>query len=244
MLTHHIPFLHLAIAQRDAYDIGMQTFKIVKNTDIEEFKYKLSFGLPPQDKERHREFLDQNCFQISDATRIEAIWMKLSNYWNYLNFSLLEDVVTMFCGKSLIAIMEEYKKKLEDFRCKTRLCVFAKTKHKCLLAGENLNEFVVKYNKNWTECTLQDLENWKESLTQKLSLPAYALDPTEINVGCVSITWAIPAIFTPSLMEKLETLDKNFCKEHKIMSLTLDGVKYLGAPVMDTSVITRKDTGQ
>ena len=242
MLTHHIPLLYVDIAQRDATelhrqfnDIGLQTFKIVSNVDIEEFKYTLSFGLPPDDKERHQEFLEKNyCFLISDATRIEDIWMKLSQYWNYLNFSLLEDLVTMFCGESLIAKMEEYKKKLEDFRCKTRLCVFAKTKHKRLLAGENLKEFVVKYNEDWTKCTLQDLENWKESLIQELLLPSFALDPTEIDKSCISITWAVPAVFTPSLMEKLKTLDENFCKEHKIMSLTLDGVEYLGAPDKDT----------
>ena len=245
MLTHHIP---LDIVQREATelhrqfnDIGMQTFMIVKSTNIEEFKYKLSFALPPQDKKRHQEFLDQNCSLIYDAARIEEIWTQLSKYWNYLNFSLLEDVVTMFCGEALIAKMEEYKKKLEYFRFKTRLCVFAKTKHKCLLMGENLKEFVVKYNKNWTECTLQDLENWKESLTQELLLPPFALDSTEITLGSVSITWAIPAMFTPSLVEKLKTLDKNFCEKHQIISLNFDGVEYLGAPVMKD---VRKDTGQ
>ena len=172
--------------------------------------------------------------------------MKLNNYWNYLNFSLLEDVIKTFCREALMARMEEYKKKLEDFRCKTRLCVFAETEQICLLAGENLKEFVVKHDKNWTMCTLQDLENWKKSLTETLLLPSFAVKPRKISTGCVSITWAIPAMFTPSLVEKLKTLDKNFCKEHKIMSLTLDGVEYLGTPVMEDphTSASSKDTGE
>ena len=214
----------------------MDTFDIVKTVSMKIFKYKLTFALPVQRQEQHQEFLEKNCFVISDATRIEGIWMKLSSYWNYLNFSLLEHVIKMFCSEALMARMEEYKKKLEVFRCKTRLCVFAqhyKNRQKCLL-GNELKEFVIKHDKKWTECTLQDLENWKESLTQKLLLPSFAVNPKDISTGSVSITWAIPAMFTPSLVEKLKSLDENFCKEHKIMSLTLDGVEYLGAPDKDT----------
>ena len=224
---------------------------MVKNVDINEFKYKLIFALPPQNKVQHQEFLEKNCLQISDATRIEEIWMKLSNYWNYLNFSLLEHVIKTFCGEALMARMEEYKKKLKVFRHTTRLCVFAeyyKTIPKCLLVDEDLKEFVVKHDKNWNMCTLQDLENWKESLTQKLLIPLFIMNPKEINMGCVSITWAIPAIFTLSLVEKLKTLDMSeFCDEHKIMSLTFNGVEYKGGPVMEdphTSASTYKDTGQ
>ena len=210
----------------------MDTFDIVKTVSIKIFKYKLIFALPVQSKE----FMEKNCFLISDDTRIEGIWMKLSSYWDYLNFSLLEHVIKMFCSETLMARMEEYKKKLEVFRCKTRLCAFAqhyKNRQKCLL-GNELKEFVIKHDKKWTECTLQDLENWKESLTQKLLLPSFVVNPKDISTGSVSITWAIPAMFTPSLVEKLETLDENFCKEHKIMSLTLDGVEYLGGPDKDT----------
>ena len=176
--------------------------------------------------------------------------MKLNNYWNYLNFSLLEDVIKTFCREALMARMEEYKKKLEDFRCKTRLCVFAETEQKCLLAGENLKEFVVKHDKNWTMCTLQDLENWKKSLTKTLLLPPFALKPRKISTGCVSITWAIPTMFTTSVAEKLKTLDMtDFCSEHKIMSLIFNGMEYFGASATenpDTSSNTHlhKETGQ
>ena len=104
----------------------------------------------------------------------------------------------------------------------------------------------VKFDKNWETCTLQHMEGWKEKLIQKLLLPSITVNPEEINTGCVSITWAIPAMFTPSLVEKLKTLDENFCKEHKIMSLTLDGVEYLGAPVMEDphTSASSKDTGE
>ena len=83
------------------------------------------------------------------------------------------------------------------------------------------------------------MENRKESLTQKLILPSFTVNPKDISTGCVSITWAIPNMFTASLVEKLKTLDiTDFCSENKIMSLIFDGVEYLGAAVIqnpDTS---------
>ena len=161
------------------------------------------------------------------------MWCKLSDYSNFLNYTLVEHMIKKFGDGDLLETMKAYKMKLEIFRSKTRLCDFGiifKGITKC--TREVLME--IKFNKNWETSTLQDMEEWKESLTQKLLLPSFTVKLEEIKTGCVSITWAIPAMFTPSLVEKLKTLDENFCKEHKIMSLTLDGVEYLGAPDKDT----------
>ena len=72
----------------------------------------------------------------------------------------------------------KYKESLREFRCKTRLCDFVrhfKDENKCLGGEELMSLLKMKIAKNWEECTLEDLENWKESITQKLLLPSFVL---------------------------------------------------------------------
>ena len=119
--------------------------------------------------------------------------------------------------------MLKYKESLREFRCKTRLCDFAR--HFKEEVNESLEKLLkVKFAKNWEECTLEDLENWKESITQKLLLPSYVLILKDTDSGCVSVTWAIPAMFAASVMEDMERMDmREFCVEHSILALRIDG---------------------
>ena len=226
-------------------DMADRTLDIItdKEVTVQLFKKRL-INLNVRNKEMHEEFLDSNIFAETNAESVKDMWRKLSNYSNFLNYTLVEHTIKKFGDRDLLETMKAYKRKLEIFRSKTRLCDFAIIFKGITKCKEVLME--VKFDKNWETCTLQDMEEWKESLTQKLLLPSFTVNPKDISTGCVSITWAIPAMFTPSLVEKLKTLDKNFCKEHKIMSLTLDGVEYLGAPVMEDphTSVSSKDTGE
>ena len=218
-----------------------------KEVTVQLFKKRL-ISLNVRNKEQHKEFLDAYIFSgVSAESTVEDMWCKVSDYSNFLNYTLVEHTIKKFGDRDLLETMNAYKRKLEIFRSKTRLCDFVVyfrgiTKCKEVL----MKSLKVKFDENWETCTLQDMENWKESLTQTLLLPSFTMDATEIDTGCVSITWAIPAMFTPSLVEKLKTLDENFCKEHKIMSLTLDGVEYLGASVIEDphTSASSKDTGE
>ena len=209
-----------------------RTLDIIKAKGImvEDFKDRL-INLNVRNRELHKEYLDLNIFSETSAESVKDVWLKLSDYWDFLNYTLVEHLIKKYGDRDLMDTMKAYKRNLEIFRSKTRLCDFVTffkgiTKCKEVL----MKSLDVKFDKNWETCTLQDMEGWKETLTQKLLLPSFTVNPTEISTGCVSITWAIPAMFTPSLMEKLKTLDKSFCKEHKIMSLTFNGVGYLGVP--------------
>ena len=211
----------------------------VRGITVQDFKDRL-INLNVRNREQHKEFLDKVIFSDKNAESVKDVWRKLSDYWDFLNYTLLEHLIKKYGDRNLLAAMRAYKKRLEMFRCQTRLCDFAehfKDIRKGVLQEKKdlLKKFVVvKLERNWKNCSLQDLENWKECLTHKLLLPSFITILEDISQGSVSITWAIPAMFTPSLVEKLKTLDENFCKEHKIMSLSLDGVEYLGGPDKDT----------
>lgn len=178
-------------------------------------------------KKQHKDFLEDNLLNISSATEMIVIWCKLGTYWNFLNYSLLEYLVKEFCSEDdgLIAMMEDYKSKLKEFRCCTRLCNFVNHfMDVTCLEEANFKKFEVKLNKKFEECTLEDLENWKENITQKLLLPSFVMKLHTIGPGCVSVTWAIPTKCALSLMENMKKMDlREFFEEHCIISVKLDG---------------------
>jgi len=198
-----------------------------KGVEVSGLKTRLA-SLSVHNKKLHEEFLEDIWSQIGDAT-IEDVWYKLGKYWDFLNYSLLEHLVKKFGDEALKARMKTYKKKLENFLSKTRLCDFIEHfKHvNKSLVRENFWMFEVKLKKDWEECTLEDLEHVKRNITQKLFFPSFSLVLKDFNSGCVSVTWAIPAVFATSLMENMESMDlSNFCEEHGIISMVIDGVEF------------------
>ena len=215
-------------------DIACRTLQIIMEKGISPsiFKQRLT-SLPMKTKKKYEDFIEQLLPQIT-AADVDYIWCKLEMYWNFLNYSLLEHLVKTFGDDALKTSMLKYKESLREFRCKTRLCDFVrhfKDENKCLGGEELMSLLEVKFAKNWEECTLEDLENWKESITQKLLLPSFVLSLKETEFGCVSVTWAIPAMFAASVMEDMETMDmREFCVEHNILSIRIDGKECFPTP--------------
>ena len=90
----------------------------------------------------------------------------MSTYWDFLNYTLIENLVEKFGDSDLISRMQDYKKDLKEFRIKTRLCDFAKYHTECneQVTEGDLKELVVKLKQSWEECTLEDLEKSKKTL--------------------------------------------------------------------------------
>ena len=111
--------------------------------------------------------MEKLCSDISKELTLGKVWFKLSTYWNFLNYFLLEQVICEFGDRNIKDSMEEYKSKLKVFLCNTCLHDFAKysTKIRADLTVEDFHLLAMKLKKNWEKCTLEDLEN----LTGKFS---------------------------------------------------------------------------
>ena len=186
--------------------------------------------------QQHREFLLD---LLSDVSTVDIAWSKLSLCWNFLDFSLLDHLVYKFNDPALSNSMEEYKTNIKAFRLRTRVCDFAEyfNFRRENLVHEGLKKIEARLKKKWEECTLQEFEDWRENITQKLLVPKFALvlQKLMINSGSVSVTWAIPAKFAALIASTMETLDmKGFSEEYSITSLKIDGKEYLRSlsPVM------------
>ena len=183
-------------------------------------------------KALHKDFLEKLCSDISKELTLGKVWLKLSTYWNFLNYFLLEQVICEFGDRNIKDSMEDYKSKLKVFRCNTCLHDFAKysTKISEDLTVKDFHLLAMKLKKNWEKCTLEDLENLTGKFTHKLFVSSFSLTLKEMKPGCIHVTWAIPAVIGESLREDMENTDmREFCKEHGITSITVNGeeCKYL-----------------
>ena len=75
-------------------------------------------------KHEHQEFIDNHLMNIHQDTTFSNLWAKLGKYWDFLNFDLLEHVITKFGSEDLKQKMKSYKHDLHSFRKSTRLCDF------------------------------------------------------------------------------------------------------------------------
>ena len=169
----------------------------------------------------HQEFIES----FDRGTHINDLWKKLGSYWNFLNFDLLEHVVSGFGSEELKKKMESYESDLQSFRKATRLCDFIA----CWpVRGQTppeseLREFVAKVDYHWDHCTLEDLDMLEGVITRKLFLPKFTLRLRGIKPGSVIIMWLIPAPFVKGLQEAIESTSSEFFMEHKIKTITIAG---------------------
>ena len=202
-------------------DLVHRTYLLLADEGPEHLKSWL-MALDISRSKEHGEFLD-NIFKF--GTKFDDLWHKLCRYWNFLNFNLLEHVVSRFGNQALKHEMNSYVCDLQTFRSTTRLCDFVD----CWpVVGEtpprsDLRTFVVKMKLDWERCTLEDLETLKGVITHKFFLPDFALQLEKIEEGCVTVTWFLPQPFVKPLQEAIQSSSIEFFMEKKIETISIDG---------------------
>ena len=196
-------------------------------------------------KREHHKFIHEQLMKMHKEATFDDIWEKLTDYWNFLNFDLLDYIVDKFDIEDLKQKMKSYEHDLQSFRKATRLCDFID----CWpVQGEappeaELREFVAKMGHRWDNCTLEDLESLKGVITRKFFLPEFALLLKQIKGGCVVITWLIPAPFVKPLQEAIKTTSNEFFMEQMIEAVTIDGQNcYPSTPTVSFTLPTLGET--
>ena len=191
-----------------------------KNISVDHF-YAWLVTLDVSRQREHQDFIES----FDKGTDLSGLWKRLGSYWNFLNFDLLEHVVSGFGSEDLMKKMESYEFDLQSFRKATRVCDFIA----CWpVRGQTppeseLREFVVKVDFQWDHCTLEDLDMLEGVITRKFFLPKFALRLREFKPGSVIIMWLIPAPFVRGLQEAIESTSSEFFMEHKIEAVTIAG---------------------
>ena len=195
-----------------------------RNIDVNRLRARL-VSLDVSRKHEHQEFINNHLMNVDQRMTFTDLWARLGNYWDFLNFDLLEHVINKFGSEELKKKMESYESDLQSFRKATRVCDFIA----CWpVRGQappesELREFVAKVDYSWDHCTLEDLDMLEGVITRKFFLPKFTLWLRGIKPGSVMITWLIPLPFLKGLQEAIEGTSSEFFMEQKIETITIDG---------------------
>ena len=226
MLDKHSVKQHVEQLEDCFLELTECTYEILvkKMIDVHRLRARL-VSLDVSRRHEHQAFIDKHLMNVDQKMTLTDLWARLGNYWDFLNFDLLEHVVNRFGSEDLKKEMKSYKCDLQSFRKATRLCDFIS----CWpVRGETppeteLREFVVKVGHQWDNCTLEDLETLKGVITRKFFLPEFVLRLREIKKGCITIMWLIPEQFVMVLQVDIESTSSEFFLEQKIETITIDG---------------------
>ena len=196
--------------------------------NVRSFRSRL-LSLDVSRKSEHQKFINEH---LDQGTTFDTLWDRLNNYWNFLNFNLLECIVDKYKIEDLQCRMKLYVHDLKSFRKATRLCDFIECwpVQGVTPPVVDLQEFVTKMNYDWDNCTLEDLETKKGVITRKFFLPEFALQLKEIKEGSIVITWLIPTPFVMALQEAVESTSSEFFMEQKIATITIAGQECYPSP--------------
>ena len=181
--------------------------------------------LPVSARTQHRSFIKTNLTNIPPPETFAKIWSILNLYWDFLNYGLLEHVINKCGSDDLKQQMQDYVDELSTFKQTTRLCDFIKS-WPCRDDGpaeDRLKKGVVKMKREWSRCTLQDMESFMKDLVHKIFLPEFDILFQKAERGCVCVTWITSPSIAKLLQRNLANIETEFFKDRGITAVTIDG---------------------
>ena len=204
-----------------------------KDIDVQDFRLQFVMKLDVSQQQQYQHFL-RSCFiELKPGITTEDLLCCLSLHWDFFNYGLLEHTINVFGDASLQQDMEDYVDKLRAFRVNTKLCDFIDN---WPVRGQDppkadFKRVVIKMGKKWEECTLEDVESFRETLTHKFFLPNFALLLREAEKGCVCLTWYTPAPVAITIQETVPRIETEFFETHGIQRLSVSGRESFVNPV-------------
>ena len=169
----------------------------------------------------------KTCFShLNPEDQIADAWLELSSLWDFLNYEFLEHVIEVFidaCDK-LRTDIKHYTDVIAAFCTTTKVCDFFEAWPFRLKKPEKaiVKKMVVKAERNWEECTLQDIKETTNTLAQLFSLPRSLLLLRDVEDGCVSILVYIPPSVAASLEQGVAEVKPEKISSHGYISITVD----------------------
>ena len=197
----------------------------LQSPSISDFRNKITLRLPQSI--RLQQSLKENLPYISNATSVEEIFLVFNlGVWNYLNYGLLQYLVEEYGDSEMKKMMQEYATSVEVFRKETSLKVFweASPNGDCPDVPSNLRRDLLKItfkhgNLNPTT-TLEEIEQFRQDLTHKFTLPEFVMILAHIEKGCVTTIWFIPPSVAAILRDEEQRTE--FLEQHHIQELTIE----------------------
>ena len=180
---------------RQYSDFVMNVYHLLEscNVDYELVKMKiLHMGQPGSSVDMPEVSKSKNLKQLITAFHLYSSWF---------NYEVVKVVAEDFGGKEGNKLVAEYE---------TILATFAKRFIiKCPQFMPNptipphFEGFVMKVEKEYFSSTAQDLVLFKSTIVKLTGIEPYCLLLRSVEEGCIKITWLIPSVYVPLVLEKL-----------------------------------------
>ena len=188
-------------------------------------------NLPVLARFEHRTFIEEKLTNLPPPVTFENVWTKLNLYWDFLNYGFLEHVIDTFGSAELKQQMQNYLNELAAFKQRTLFCDLCDFIRDDRPLDEGLKSIVVKMHKEWSQCTLHDVESFKKDLVYKFFLPEFTMLLQKAERGCVCVTWLTSPSIATLLQQNLVNIETEFFKKHDIDGVTIDGQDVYLTPV-------------
>ena len=193
-------------------DLAVTALKEVKNgnkASMEDFKIDLTL-LPSNIRHDHLTFLQESLPSLTEALNLQEIFQHFNLYWDYFNYTLLEEIVSRYGNDSLKHQMKSYISDLHQFWQKTSIADFiphCKKRNKFETIPEEFLQLKMKHelDKEISEHTLFELEELRCHFQLRYQLPDFAMILYELQEGSLEVTWLVA--------KELECLKKDLRRE-------------------------------
>ena len=103
-----------------------------------------------------------------------------------------------------------------------------------------MSRLVIKMEKDWSNCTLEDVEQFRRTLTQELLLPSFTVLLRDAEQGCISFTWLIPSSVVKLLSKDIHNIKLGWFKKHNIQRMVIDGQDLYSSATFQYSTFLKK----
>ena len=202
------------------------------NVDVTTLRYTL-IHLPCNLKEEHHFFVKKIKAELKKSQTIDEIFCIAGEHWDFLNYSLLDRIISRHCSSAVRKAMDKYVKQICNFRKKTLLKDFSKVyKRRPKKYDDELRALVTMHKIDWDKATLEDAETFRNDITSELCLFDFALFIVQVRCGSVEITWLVPESVVTCIQNAIMPSSPSMRKHH-VTKVTIDGfISYLNVTGM------------
>ena len=206
------------------YDLRIAAQKdLEKRVTVEDLRLTVT-TLPAELTHEHDKFLKSKFRSFEEAKSIDGIFLQFNTYLSFLDFSLLEHIITHLCSSVLKQQMEQYSEDMRSFRKETMISdVIPFLPRPSKKIANDYSELDIEVDIK-TLRTLEDLDQYRrlclgEFLLSRLAIHVHL---KSIKEGSLCLSWLIPSDIIPALKSHLLKQQFSYFQKLNILKLFVD----------------------
>ena len=150
-------------------------------------------------------FLQRKKAKILRAKNFDEVFDVLDPYWNYVDYSLLEDIVKTYCNRKVRKRMQKYKDKLHKFEKATSVNYFTSVAPENHALPSKYSTLTGTLTVDASDCSLYHAREVRESIAEQANLEPYITLLHSLHASSVVMIIAFPRVVRQIMEQSLNT---------------------------------------